>query len=77
MNVATESHLVGVLLGRRFGGSLFTDTFYGINETLAAQGYHPLVLDTYADTYQKAAEKEAEGLTYARDNGICRGCPLA
>ena len=70
MNAAAESHLVGVLLGRRFGGSLFTDTFYGINETLAAQGYHPLVLDTYAETYQKAAEKEAEGLAYARDNGF-------
>ena len=67
---AAEPHLVGVLLGRRFGGSLFTDTFYGINETLAAQGYHPLVLDTYADTYQKAAEKEAEGLRYARANGF-------
>ncbi len=68
--MAAEPHLVGVLLGRRFGGSLFTDTFYGINETLAAQGYHPLVLDTYADTYQKAAEKEAEGLRYARENGF-------
>lgn len=67
---AAEPHLVGVLLGRRFGGSLFTDTFYGINETLAAQGYHPLVLDTYADTYQKAAEKEAAGLRYARENGF-------
>lgn len=67
---ATESHLVGVLLGRRFGGSLFTDTFYGINETLAAQNYHPLMLDTYAETYQKAAEKEAEGLRYARDSGF-------
>ena len=69
-NAATESHLVGVLLGRRFGGSLFTDTFYGINEVLIAQGFHPLMLDTYADTYQKAAEKEAEGLRYARDNGF-------
>lgn len=68
--VAAEPHLVGVLLGRRFGGSLFTDTFYGINETLAAQAYHPLVLDTYADTYQKAAEKEAEGLRYAHENGF-------
>lgn len=67
---AAEPHLVGVLLGRRFGGSLFTDTFYGINEALAAQGYHPLVLDTYADTYQKAAEKEAECLRYARENGF-------
>jgi len=67
---ATESHLVGVLLGRRFAGSLFTDTFYGINETLAGQGYHPLMLDTYADTYQKAAEKEAEGLRYAQESGF-------
>ncbi len=67
---ATESHLVGVLLGRRFAGSLFTDTFYGINETLAGQGYHPLMLDTYADTYQKAAEKEADGLRYAQANGF-------
>ena len=66
----TESHLVGVLLGRRFAGSLFTDTFYGINETLAGQGYHPLMLDTYADTYQKAAEKEAEGLRYAQESGF-------
>ena len=67
---AAQPHLVGVLLGRRFGGSLFTDTFYGINETLGGQGYHPLVLDTYADTYQKAAEKEAEGLRYAHENGF-------
>lgn len=67
---ATDSHLVGVLLGRRFAGSLFTDTFYGINETLSSQGYHPLMLDTYADTYQKAAEKEAEGLRYAQENGF-------
>jgi LacI family transcriptional regulator len=65
-----QSHLVGVLLGRRFGGSLFTDTFYGINETLAAQEYHPLVLDTYAETYQKAAEKEAECLRYAQASGF-------
>ena len=69
-NAATESHLIGILLGRRFGGSLFTDTFYGINETLSAQGYHPLMLDTYAETYAKAAEKEAEGLRYARDSGF-------
>ncbi len=67
---AAEPHLVGVLLGRRFGGSLFTDTFYGINAALAGQGYHPLVLDTYADTYQKASEKEAEGLAYARASGF-------
>ena len=65
-----QSHLVGVLLGRRFGGSLFTDTFYGINESLAAQEYHPLVLDTYAETYQKAAEKEAECLRYAQGSGF-------
>ncbi len=63
-----DTHLVGLLLGRRFGGSLFTDIFYGVNAVLAEQGYHPLVLDTYADTYQKAAEKEAEGIRYARDN---------
>ena len=67
---APQPHLVGVLLGRRFGGSLFTDTFYGINETLSAQEYHPLVLDTYADTYQKAAEKEAACLRYARESGF-------
>ncbi|MEO7717690.1 MAG: LacI family DNA-binding transcriptional regulator [Capsulimonas sp.] len=63
-----ESHLVGLLLGRRFGGSLFTDIFYGVNSVLSQEGYHPLVLDTYADSYTKAAEKEAEGLQYARDN---------
>jgi DNA-binding LacI/PurR family transcriptional regulator len=65
-----EPHLVGVLLGRRFGGSLFTDTFYGINASLSSAGYHPLVLDTYAENYTKAAEKEAEGLRYARENGF-------
>ena len=70
LGAVTESHLVGVLLGRRFAGSLFTDTFYGINEALAHQGYHPLMLDTYADTYQKAAEKEANGLRYALENGF-------
>lgn len=67
---ASESHLVGVLLGRRFGGSLFTDIFYGVNDTLSASGFHPLVLDTYADAYQKAAEKEAEGLKYAQESGF-------
>lgn len=61
-----ESKLVALLLGRRFGGSLFTDIFYGVNSVLSAEGYHPIVLDTYADTYQKAAEKEAECLNYAR-----------
>jgi DNA-binding LacI/PurR family transcriptional regulator len=65
-----DSKLVGLLLGRRFGGSLFTDIFYGVNSVLAAEGYHPIVLDTYADTYQKAAEKEAEGLRYARSSGF-------
>lgn len=65
-----QGHLVGVLLGRRFGGSLFTDTFYGINESLAAQEYHPLVLDTYAEVYQKAVEKEAECLRYAQESGF-------
>ena len=68
--IGAQGHLVGVLLGRRFGGSLFTDTFYGINESLAAQEYHPLVLDTYAETYQKAAEKEAECLRYAQESGF-------
>ena len=65
---AHDPHLVGLLLGRRFGGSLFTDTFYGVNAALAAEGYHPLVLDTYAESYSKAAEKEAECLAYAREN---------
>lgn len=65
-----SAHLVGLLLGRRFGGSLFTDIFYGVNSVLSAEGYHPIVLDTYADTYQKAAEKEAEGIRYARASGF-------
>lgn len=65
-----DSRLVGLLLGRRFGGSLFTDIFYGVNSALSAEGYHPIVLDTYAETYQKAAEKEAEGLRYARSSGF-------
>lgn len=65
-----DTRLVGVLLGRRFGGTLFTDIFYGVNTALSLQGYHPLVLDTYAETYQKAAEKEAEGLRYARQSGF-------
>ena len=62
---ATSSHLVALLLGRRFGGSLFTDIFYGVNETLAVAGYHPLVLDTYANS---GRQREAEGLHYALDN---------
>ncbi|MBV9849603.1 MAG: LacI family DNA-binding transcriptional regulator [Armatimonadetes bacterium] len=65
-----DPHLVGVLLGRRFGGSLFTDTFYGVNAALAPQGYHPLVLDTYAEAYSKASEKEAECLRYAHENNF-------
>ena len=65
---AHDPHLIGVLLGRRFGGSLFTDTFYGVNAALSPHGYHPLVLDTYADSYSKAAEKEAQCLQYAREN---------
>lgn len=69
-DASAQSHLVAVLLGRRFGGTLFTDIFYGVNAALAPQGYHPLVLDTYAETYQKAAEKEADGLRYARENGF-------
>lgn len=65
-----QTHLIAVLLGRRFGGTLFTDIFYGVNAALSAQGYHPLVLDTYAESYQKAAEKEADGLRYARESGF-------
>lgn len=67
-SAAANTHLVGVLLGRRFGGSLFSEIFYGVNESLSAQGYHPLVLDTYAESYPKAAEKEAEGLRYAQSS---------
>ena len=70
-----DSKLVALLLGRRFSGSLFTDTFYGINSVLAPRGYHPIVLDTYADTYQKAADKEAEALNYVRDHN-CAGVIL-
>jgi LacI family transcriptional regulator len=66
--VAIDTRLVGLLLGRRFGGTLFTDIFYGVNSVLTPSSYHPLVLDTYADTYQKAAEKEAEALKYAQTN---------
>ncbi|MGO8672985.1 MAG: LacI family DNA-binding transcriptional regulator [Capsulimonadaceae bacterium] len=66
----SDSKLIGLLLGRRFGGSLFTDIFYGVNSVLATEGYHPIVLDTYADTFQKAAEKEAECLRYALRSGF-------
>ncbi len=66
--MAMDTRLVGLLLGRRFGGSLFTDIFYGVNSLLTPHGFHPLVLDTYADTYQRAAEKEAEALEYAQHN---------
>jgi DNA-binding LacI/PurR family transcriptional regulator len=65
---SVDGRLVGLLLGRRFGGSLFTDIFYGVNSILTPMGYHPLVLDTYAETYVSAAEKEAEALDYARNN---------
>lgn len=68
MSGAANTHLVGVLLGRRFGGSLFSEIFYGVNEALSQEGYHPLVLDTYAESYPKAAEKEAEGLRYAQSS---------
>jgi len=67
---AMDNRLVALLLGRRFAGNMFTDIFYGVNSVLAPQGYHPIVLDTYADTYVKAAEKEAAALQYAHDNQI-------
>jgi DNA-binding LacI/PurR family transcriptional regulator len=63
-----DTHLVALLLGRRFAGSLFTDIFYGVNSVLTPKGFHPIVLDTYAETYKKASEKEADALRYARDN---------
>lgn len=66
----TDSRFVGVLLGRRFGGTLFTDIFYGVNSVLSERGYHPIVLDTYAESYARAAEKEAECLEYARQHGF-------
>ena len=66
--LAMDTRLVGLLLGRRFGGTLFTDIFYGVNSVLTPHSFHPLVLDTYAETYQKAAEKEAEALNYAQSN---------
>ena len=69
-DIGAGRRLIAVLLGRRFGGTLFTDIFYGVNAALSLQGYHPLVLDTYAETYPKANEKEAEGLIYARENGF-------
>lgn len=65
-----DNRLVALLLGRRFAGNMFTDIFYGVNSVLAPHGYHPIVLDTYAETYVKAAEKEAAALQYARDNQI-------
>jgi DNA-binding LacI/PurR family transcriptional regulator len=64
------ANLIGLLLGRRFGGSLFTDIFYGVNAALSAREYHPIVLDTSAEGYQDAAEKEAECLEYVRDSGF-------
>jgi len=65
-----NSHLIALLLGRRFGGTLFTDIFYGVNSILTPAGYHPIVLDTYAETYQSAAAKEAEALRYAIDGKL-------
>jgi DNA-binding LacI/PurR family transcriptional regulator len=65
-----NSHLIALLLGRRFGGSLFTDIFYGVNSVLTPKGYHPIVLDTYAETYQKAAGKEADALRYALEGRL-------
>jgi LacI family transcriptional regulator len=65
-----NSHLIALLLGRRFGGTLFTDIFYGVNSILTPAGYHPIVLDTYAETYQAAAAKEAEALRYAIDGKL-------
>ncbi|HEY3332558.1 MAG TPA: LacI family DNA-binding transcriptional regulator [Capsulimonadaceae bacterium] len=65
-----DNHLVALLLGRRFAGNMFTDIFYGVNSVLSPQGYHPIVLDTYAETYAKAAEKEADALAYALENNI-------
>ena len=65
---SVDNRLVALLLGRRFAGNMFTDIFYGVNSVLSPRGYHPIVLDTYAETYAKAAEKEADALEYARAN---------
>jgi LacI family transcriptional regulator len=65
-----NSHLIALLLGRRFGGSLFTDIFYGVNSVVTPHGYHPIVLDTYAETYQSAAGKEADALRYVLDGHL-------
>ncbi len=67
---AMDNRLVALMLGRRFSGNLFTDIFYGVNAVLSPEGYHPIVLDTYAETYVKAAEKEAAALEYVRDNNF-------
>jgi DNA-binding LacI/PurR family transcriptional regulator len=69
-NSSENSHLIALLLGRRFGGTLFTDIFYGVNEVLTPHNLHPIVLDTYAETYQKAAEKEAGALKYVLDGNL-------
>jgi LacI family transcriptional regulator len=63
-----DNRLVALLLGRKFGGNLFTDIFYGVSEVLGKNGYHPVVLDTHADTYSTAAQKEAQALEYIREN---------
>ncbi|MDR3709144.1 MAG: LacI family DNA-binding transcriptional regulator [Capsulimonadaceae bacterium] len=68
MGHPVDNRLVALLLGRRFAGNMFTDIFYGVNSVLSPQGYHPIVLDTYAETYTNAAAKEADALEYARKN---------
>jgi len=65
-----DNRLVALLLGRRFAGNMFTDIFYGVNSVLSPHGYHPIVLDTYAETYADAAAKEADAIDYARKNQI-------
>ncbi len=62
-----NTHLIGVLLGRRFGGSLFSEIFYGSMKPCRAEGYHPLVLDTYAESYPKAGGKRS------RRPALCAG----
>ncbi|HEX5324078.1 MAG TPA: LacI family DNA-binding transcriptional regulator, partial [Capsulimonadaceae bacterium] len=42
--LSLDNHLVALLLGRRFAGSLFTDIFYGVNSVLTPKSFHPLVL---------------------------------
>ena len=71
-----DSKLVALLLGRRFSGSLAYGHVFTVSiRYFTPRGYHPIVLDTYADTYQKAADKEAEALNYVRDHN-CAGVIL-